>query len=114
MNSSDVRPAALAEGDAARVEPQADARSAWTGGRIAALVTGTLVVLVSLGILAAGGTGLWADRTQREAGYATTGGHNFSTSGAALATESTHLGSGGVEWLYAPGLLGKVRIRSPA
>ena len=66
---------------------------------------------LSLALLAAGGTGLWADRTQREAGYATTGVHNFSTSAPALVTESTHLGSSGVEWLYPPGLLGKVRIR---
>src|SRR5262249_12497146 len=29
----------------------------------------------------------------------------------ALATESTHLGSAGGEWFYAPGLLGKGRIR---
>jgi hypothetical protein len=37
--------------------------------------------------------------------------HEFSTSGSALATEPTHLGSAGVGWLYSPGLLGKVRIR---
>jgi hypothetical protein len=37
--------------------------------------------------------------------------HRFSTAGAALATQPTHLGSAGVEWLYSPGLLGKVRIR---
>jgi hypothetical protein len=116
MNSSDVRPAALTEGDAARVEarpqPRAGAQpTRWAGGRIAALAIGMLLVLVSLAMLAAGGTGLWADRTQREAGYATSGVHNFSASGAALTTESTHLGAAGVQWLYAPGLLGKVRIR---
>ena len=120
MDPSDVRPTALVEGDAADAEellppkPRAqvaDRPSGWTGGRIAALATGALLVLISLALLGAGATGLWADRTQREAGYATTGVHNFSTSGAALATESTHLGSAGVEWFYAPGLLGKVRIR---
>lgn len=92
--------------------PQAAARpSGWTGGHIAALVIGALLVLVSLVLLGGGGTGLWADLTQREAGYVTTGVHEFSTSGSALATESTHLGSPGVGWLYSPGLLGKVRIR---
>jgi hypothetical protein len=92
--------------------PQAAARpSGWTGGRIATLVIGALLVLVSLVLLGAGGTGLWADLTQREAGYVTTGVHEFSTSGSALATEPTHLGSPGVGWLYSPGLLGKVRIR---
>jgi hypothetical protein len=74
-------------------------------------VIGTLLVLVALVLLGAGGAGLWADLTQREAGYVTTGEHQFSTAGSALATESTHLGSPGVGWLYSPGLLGKVRIR---
>jgi hypothetical protein len=92
--------------------PQAAARrSGWTGGRIAALVIGALLVLLSLALLGGGGTGLWADLIQREAGYVTTDVHEFSTSGSALATESTHLGSPGVGWLYSPGLLGKVRVR---
>lgn len=68
-------------------------------------------MLVSLALLGAGGTAVWADRTQRDAGYVTTDVHRFSTSGAALATESTRLGSAGVGWLYSPRLLGKVRIR---
>jgi hypothetical protein len=92
--------------------PQAATRpSRWTGGHIGTIVIGALLVLVSLILLGAGGTGLWADLTQRDAGYVTTGVHDFSTSGSALATEPTHLGSPGVGWLYSPGLLGKVRIR---
>ena len=92
--------------------PQADARSSkWTGGRIATLVIGALLLLVALVLLGAGGTGLWADLGQRDAGYVTTGTHEFSSSGSALATEETHLGSPGVGWLYSPGVLGKVRIR---
>lgn len=86
-------------------------RSGWTAGRIAALVSGLLLVLVSLALVGAGGTGIWADATQRDAGYVTTDTHTFSTSGSALATESTHLGSPGVGWLYSPALLGKIRIR---
>ena len=85
--------------------------SGWPAGRIATLVIGTLLVLVSLVLLGAGGTGVWADRTQRDAGYVTTGGREFSTSASALATEPTQLGSPGVGWLYSPGVLGKVRIR---
>src|SRR5262245_21135874 len=87
--------------------PQAPTRrSGLTGGRIAALVIGGLLALVSLVLLAAGGTGLWADLTQRDAGYVTSGLHDFSTSGSALATEPTHLGSPGLGWLYSPSLLG--------
>jgi hypothetical protein len=92
--------------------PQAAARPlGWTGGRIATAVIGGLLVLFALVLLGAGGTGVWADLTQRDAGYVTTGVHEFSTSGSALATEPTHLGSPGVEWLYSPGLLGTIRIR---
>jgi len=88
-----------------------DHPSRWTAGRVTALVIGTLLVLFSLGLLGAGGTALWADRTQRDGGYVTSDVHTFSTSGSALATVSTELGSAGVGWLYSPGLLDKVRIR---
>jgi hypothetical protein len=112
VNQSRVSPTALPGGDAARTDEKvANRRSGWTGSRITALVVGVLLALVALVLLGGGGTGLWAELTQRDAGYVTTGTHTFSTAGAALATESTHLGSPGVGWLYSPGLLGKVRIR---
>jgi hypothetical protein len=74
-------------------------------------VIGVLLALISLGLLASGGTALWADRTQREAGYVTTDVHEFSTSGSALATEPIDLGSAGTGWLYSPSLLDKIRLR---
>ncbi len=92
--------------------PEPDARrSRWSTGRIAALVIGSLMVLVSLGLLGGSGTALWADLTKRDGGYVTTGIHEFSTSGSALETERIELGSAGTGWLYAPAMLGKVRIR---
>ena len=91
--------------------PAPNGPSRWTPGRITALVAGSFLVLLALGLLGAGGTALWADRTQRDGGYATSDVHHFSTEGSALATESTNLGSSGIGWLYAPDLLGKVRIR---
>jgi hypothetical protein len=108
MNAGDLSPATTAAPAAPTV---ADRSRAWTPGRISSLVIGVLLVLISLVLLGAGGTGVWADRTQRDAGYVTTDVHRFSTAGAALVTEPTHLGSPGVGWLYAPGLLGNVRIR---
>ena len=131
MTQSQVPPTALPEGDGIRVDestrppevspegraaiaapPKAAARrSAWTAGRITGLAIGTLIVMLSLVLLGSGGTALWADRTQRDAGYATTDVHHFSTAGSALATVSTELGSAGVGWLYSPGLMDKVRIR---
>ena len=96
---------------AASLQKAIDRPSRWTAGRVGGLVIGTLLVLFSLALLGAGGTALWADRTQRAEGYVTTDVHTFSTSGPALATVSTELGSAGVGWLYSPGLLDEVRIR---
>ena len=58
-----------------RVQP-----GAWTGGRVAALVAGALLVLTSVGLLGGGGAALWADQTQRDqAGYVSTGSRDLST-----------------------------------
>jgi len=135
MSRIDVSEAAPSVADASRVEessrpvewepvapvappPPAAARTpvaagslGWTAGRITALVIGSVFVLISLGFLGAGGTALWYDRTQRDDGYVTTGDQLFSTAGSALVTVPTDLGSPGVGWLYAPGLLDEIRIR---
>jgi hypothetical protein len=116
VNQTDVSPTTPSEQAAARArEPQVakvrSSGSVWSTRRIAPLVIGALLVLVSLSLLAAGGTGMWAYLFKREGGYVTTGAHRFSTAGSALATKPTQLGSAGAGWLYAPPLLGKVRIR---
>jgi hypothetical protein len=92
--------------------PATDGRWGWTAGRITALVTGALMVLISVGLLGAGGTALWADLSHRDtAGYVTTEAHSFSTTGSAFATEPVELGDPGVGWLYSTVVLGEVRIR---
>jgi hypothetical protein len=115
VNQTDVSPTAPSA-RAARVEHPPGPKfvpggSRWTAGRIAPLVIGALLVLVSLVLLGGGGTGMWAYLAKRDAGYVTTSVHRFSTAGSALATKPTHLGSAGVGWLYSPTLLGKLRIR---
>ena len=107
MNRTDVSPTTPSARAPARVEQP----TRWTAGRIAPLVIGARLILVSLVLLGGGGTGMWAYLAKREAGYLTTGVHKFSTAGSALATKPAHLGSEGVGWLYSPTLLGKVRIR---
>lgn len=107
MSEHGAAPESLLPAEAAR----AHGGPRWTGGRMAALAGGSLLALIGLALLAGGGTGVWADLTQRDGGYVTTGVHEFSTSGSALATEPTQLGAAGVEWLYSPALLGTVRIR---
>ena len=117
-------PTALPAGAAARPEarptgtaslprpPEAGVRrSGWTPGRIAALVIGALLGLVSLIPLGAGGTALWASATQRDDGYITSDIQAFSTSGSALVTKRAELGVPGIGWLYAPSVLGEIRIR---
>ena len=105
MSHTDVSLTPIPEDDAAH------AQSDWTASRIASLAIGTVLALLALMLIAAAGTALWADRTQRDDGYVTTDQHQFSSSGLALVTEETQLGAAGVGWLYGPGLLGKVRIR---
>ena len=121
MTDSRVSPAASPAGDLAQREgwpggpppvpspPATSARpSGWTPGRITALAIGALLVLVSIGLLGVGGTGLWADLTQRDpAGYVTTDVHAFSTSGSALVTDPVELDSPGVGWLYSSVVLGE-------
>ena len=124
VNESQVPSTATSTRDTERVEggpaslgaatprPEAAAGpSGWTGGRITALVIGSLLLLISFGLLGIGGVAVWANTQRDEAGYVTPDSHEFSSSGSALVTERIHLGSPGVEWLYSPVLFDKVRIR---
>jgi hypothetical protein len=124
VNESHVSPAARSADDTAHPDggpagpaaepqrPQAAARPpGWTAGRVTALVVGIVLAVVSLALLGGGGTALWADTQRDPAGYLTTGAHEFSAPGSALATERIDLGSAGTGWLYSPALLGTVRIR---
>ena len=86
-------------------------RSTWTGGRIAAVVVGSLLAIASLGVTVAGGTLLWADLGLRDdAGYVNTGTETFSTGTYAVATERIVLPVEG-PWGDAPAALGNVRLR---
>jgi hypothetical protein len=90
--------------------PPAPAQGGWTPGRVIAVVAGSLLALVALGLLGGGGTLLWATHALRQDGYVTTGTATYSTSGYALTTERVNLG-----WdLLLPGLVGDVRIRVTA
>lgn len=112
--ASDVarRERGLGDPPAVPSPPATPSPSGWTAGRITALVIGALLVLISIGLLGAGGTALWADLTQRDStGYVTSDVHTFSTSGSAFVTDPVELDSPGVGWLYSSVVLGEVRIR---
>jgi len=87
------------------------ASSRWTPGRIAALVGGSLLGLIALGVMACGAYGLWLDTTQRSDGYVMTSSERFSTRSYALATRSLHISSEVPSFLYGRDWLGDVRIR---
>ncbi len=81
----------------------------WSGGRIALLVVGCVLGLVSLGVLAAGAGALAIDQTQREDGFVTSPSHAYTTPTYALVSETADLD--GPDWAWND-LVGTVRIRS--
>jgi hypothetical protein len=126
MSETDVSGPAAATGDVVTREggspagpaPVSERRSiavpapGWTPGRVVAIVIGSLMALVSIGLLGAGGTALWAELSRRDAeGYVTSDVHTFSTAGSALTTDPVELGDPGISWFYSGIVLGEVRIR---
>jgi hypothetical protein len=83
----------------------------WTGGRIAAIVGGSLLALIALGLMVCGAYGLWLHTTQRSDGYVMTSSERFSTASYALATRTLHISSDVPSFLYGRDWLGDARIR---
>ncbi len=88
--------------------PSASAGSGWTTGRIVAVVAGSVLLLVSLVLIGAGGALTWADQEQLHSGYLTTGTTTYSTGGYALASNPVDLHDG---WGWLGRLVGNVRIQ---
>jgi Domain of unknown function (DUF4389) len=101
-------PAAVPE--AAVAEP-APARK-WTAGRIAAIVVGSILALISLGLLAGGVGGIVIDQTQRNAdGFLMSPSEEFDTGTFALVSETLDVGAEVPQWVIDT-LIGTVRIES--
>ena len=61
------------------------------------VVAGSLLALLSVGLLAGGGTATWLDNTQRDkAGYLTSSTHSFATSSYAITSDKIDLGTSDV------------------
>ncbi len=88
--------------------PPATTGSGWTAGRVVALVAGSVLLLVSLVLVAGGGFLTWADQEQLHSGYLTTSTTTYSASGYALASDPVDLRGG---WGWLRHLIGKVRIQ---
>src|SRR5512138_2176947 len=67
--------------------PTGRARTGWTAWRIVAIIIGSVLALVGLGLLAAGAFFLVIDQTQRDNdGYLTSNHEQFTTAGVALTS----------------------------
>jgi hypothetical protein len=87
--------------------------SGMSGGRIALIIIGSILALASLGLLAGGGTLLWAHTTQRDDdGFYSTRFERFESPGYAIRSEDLDLGTDGPDWLFEPGRLGTIRLNA--
>jgi uncharacterized protein DUF4389 len=87
-----------------------DRPTAWTGGRIASAIVGSIMIVVSLGLFAGGGTLLWADRADRNAaGFISAGPATFGSSAYAITSEKMSW-LGAPSWLEPSSILGTVRV----
>ena len=87
-------------------------RRGWTTFGVVALVIGSVLGLVSLGLLGAGGVATWATNTQRDAtGFLTTSTRTFATSSYAVTSHAIDLGTSR-DVVTSGDLLGTLRIRA--
>jgi hypothetical protein len=78
-------------------------------------VAGAVAAVTSLGLLAGGGTLLWAHRTQRDAaGFLSTDGTRFETSSYGLVADDIELRGEGPDWFYPAALIDEARLRVTA
>ncbi|MDP3966711.1 MAG: DUF4389 domain-containing protein [Nocardioides sp.] len=87
----------------------------WSAGRTVTVVTGSVLLVMSLGFITAGIAAAVADQGMRDDdGFVTSGSETFSTDTYAVATESleVHVATG-VDWL-PQGLFGDVRVTATA
>ena len=87
----------------------------WTIGRILLVVLGSIVALLGAGLLAAGGTLLWADQTKRDDdGFLTTPTERFESDSFAIVSDDIDLfeADTGSDWILSEGVLGDIHIRA--
>ena len=101
-------PAAVAESAVAEPAP----KRKWTAGRIVAIVAGSILALISLGLLAGGVTGMVYDLTQRDSdGFLMSPSEQFDTASYALVSETLDVDADVPQWVIDK-LIGTVRIES--
>jgi hypothetical protein len=86
----------------------------WTPGRIVMLVSGSIVALMSLGLILGGLALTVVERTSREGGYLTSPTVSLATGGYAITSERITLGQIDRGVSYPSGILDTARIRVTA
>jgi hypothetical protein len=81
-----------------------------SGGRIAAIVAGSIAATLAIGLVAAGGLLLWGDSEKDDQGYLSTGKDRYAASTYALASENLDIDLDGAGWIMGRDDLGKVRL----
>ena len=82
-----------------------------TGGRIAALVAGSLVGLLAFGLVIAGGALLWGEHHKDRAGYLSTDSHRFHTGTYAIASDNLDVNLDAPGWLVNRDRFGHLRLK---
>jgi hypothetical protein len=89
----------------------APARAGWTTPRIVAVVMGSVLALVTLGLVGGGGAALWFDQ-HRDGGYVTSSVESRHSDGYAITSDRITIGRAALDWRWEQDLLGKVRVRA--
>jgi hypothetical protein len=86
----------------------------WTGGRVAAVVGGSVIALLAAGVMSAGIAGIVVDQTQRDdQGFVMTPTQTYSTATYALVSDTVTVDLRGPDWGDAlDDLVGDVKVRS--
>ncbi len=82
----------------------------WSPGRVGGLLGAVLLLLLGLGGVATGGTGLWLDGERDGAGYVVTGAEPYAVDGQVLRFDVVDAVPGDGDWLAGRNLLGDVRV----
>ena len=95
--------------------PPSAAAPTWSSGRTVAVTIGSILALIGVCVLAAGGVLAWAGATQRDrAGYFDTSAERFASNGFAVTTDALDLGHQVQPAGWGIGDLLTVRLRAEA
>ena len=108
-------PGALSVPSGAAPQERAAAPPArWSGGRIAAVIAGSLLALLAAGVLSAGVAGIVIDQTARDGqGFVMSDTQTYSTGTYALVSDTVTVDVRGLDWSNTfDDLIGDVKVRS--